>query len=136
MGWKGNDIATRIKQHPMPNKTLFMFNDLSDSELAYCYANCKALLIPTLAEGFGLPVVEALAKGLPVFASDLEVLREVGQDFCTYFDTSDSHSLAKILLDIETRNQWPVVRDIAEFKATTWRESCAQLLDKIEQVLQ
>ena len=135
IGWKGNDIAVRLKKHPMLNKVLFMFNDLNDSELAYCYANCKALLIPTLAEGFGLPVVEALAKGLPVFASDLEVLRAVGQDFCTYFNTDDSATLAKLILEIENDDKWPAVRDIAEFHPPTWRESCEQLLDKIQKLL-
>ncbi|RKY29694.1 MAG: hypothetical protein DRP74_08365 [Candidatus Omnitrophota bacterium] len=135
-GWKGRDIINRIKKHPMLNKSLFMFNDLSDTELDFLYRRCKALIFPTIAEGFGLPIVEALSKRLPVLASDIEVLREVGKDFCAYFNLEQSESLATMILDIETRNKWPIVRNINEFKATTWRESCEQLVGKILQIFQ
>ena len=52
-------------------------------------ANARAVLMPSLAEGFGLPVIEALAVGTPVLASDLMVHREVGQDFVIYLDPAD-----------------------------------------------
>ena len=49
-----------------------------DGELAALLAGARALLLPTLAEGFGIPVIEALAAGVPVLCSDIAVLREVG----------------------------------------------------------
>jgi glycosyltransferase involved in cell wall biosynthesis len=51
----------------------------SDSEIARLLHHAAALLVPSLAEGFGLPVVEALQAGTPVIASDLPVFREIGQ---------------------------------------------------------
>jgi len=69
-------------------------------------------------------------------ASNIDVLREVGGDYCIYFDLNKCNSLAKIILDIETKNKWPTVRNINEFKATTWRESCEQLFEKIESIFQ
>ncbi|CAM3294133.1 glycosyltransferase [Corallococcus soli] len=57
--------------------------------LAGLYRRASAVLVPSEAEGFGLPVIEALACGAPVVASDLPVLREVGADACTYAPVGD-----------------------------------------------
>ena len=107
-----------------------MFNNLSDTELDYCYKNSKALVNPSLVEGFGLPLVEALHKGLPVLASDIPVFREVGEDFCTYFDLDSPNSLADIIIKIEKENKMPEVRKPQTYELTTWEESCRDLLTK------
>ncbi len=54
-----------------------------DPELAWLYRHAEAVLVPSIAEGFSLPLIEALACDTPVVASDLEVHREVGQGFAT-----------------------------------------------------
>ena len=51
----------------------------TDAELATLLAGARALLLPSQAEGFGIPVAEALAAGTPVIAADIPALREVGQ---------------------------------------------------------
>jgi len=107
-----------------------MFNDLSDTELDYCYNHAKALVLPSQAEGFGLPLVEALYKGLPVLASDIPIFREVGKDFCTYFDISQPTSLAKIVVDIEKKETMPKVRNPEEYQLPDWKDSCRELLTK------
>jgi len=58
----------------------------NDTELAALLAEARALLFPSFAEGFGLPVAEALAAGVPVIASELPVLREVAADVPDYLD--------------------------------------------------
>ena len=66
----------------------------SDSQLPGLYASAAAVVYPSRYEGFGLPVVEGLAAGVPVVVSDLPVFREVGGDEVTLFDPSDPRSLA------------------------------------------
>jgi len=58
--------------------------NISETELVKSFADATLLLQPSDAEGFGLPVVEAMAAGTPVLASDLAVLREVGGDAAEY----------------------------------------------------
>jgi glycosyltransferase involved in cell wall biosynthesis len=63
--------------------------DLSRAQLAELYRRAAALLVTSEAEGFGLPVVEALACGTPVFASDIPALREVGGAGAEYCSVGD-----------------------------------------------
>jgi glycosyltransferase involved in cell wall biosynthesis len=63
--------------------------NLSRDEIAELCRSAAAVLLPSEAEGFGLPLIEALACGAPVLASDLPVLREVGGDAVTYLPPGD-----------------------------------------------
>jgi len=130
LGWFYDEFLKRIRSHPRYNKCLFMFNNLSDTELDYCYRQAKALVLCSHAEGFGLPLVEALYKRLPVLASDIPIFREVGQDFCTYFDLSQPASLAKIIIDIEEKGKMPEVCNPGGYQLLDWKDSCRELLGK------
>ncbi len=76
---------------------------VDDAELADLRSRARAMAFPTLAEGFGLPILEAMAEGLPVIASDLPVLREVGGDAALWFDPLDLHSIAEALRTVAVR---------------------------------
>ena len=70
----------------------------SDSVLAWLYRQAEAVLVPSLAEGFSLPLIEALACDTPVVASDLEVHREVGRGFSTFLPALNAGAWAEWLL--------------------------------------
>jgi len=57
---------------------------VSESELQWCYARCEAVVCPSLKEGFGLPIAEALLAGCRVVCSDIPVFREVGDGHCRF----------------------------------------------------
>ncbi len=61
-----------------------LLNGLSDEEVQWCYRNCNLLIAPSVVEGFGLPVAEALLAGCRVVCSDIPAFREVGQGYCEY----------------------------------------------------
>jgi glycosyltransferase involved in cell wall biosynthesis len=102
IGWKCETLIGRIENHPELNKRLFMLTGLTDSELEYCYAKAKALVYPSFVEGFGLPLIEALDRGLPVLASDIPVFREIVRDYAAYFDLSDPASLCRSIETFES----------------------------------
>ncbi len=64
------------------------------------YSTFDYFVFPSLAEGFGIVLIEALICGLPVLCSDLPVLREVGREFPLYFKTGDVEDLSDKLLDL------------------------------------
>jgi glycosyltransferase involved in cell wall biosynthesis len=65
----------------------------------WLYAHCEAFLFPSLSEGFGLPVAEAMTFGKPVFSSNLTSLPEVGGKEAYYFDDFEPENMAKVLHD-------------------------------------
>ncbi|MHB1809365.1 MAG: glycosyltransferase family 4 protein, partial [Solirubrobacteraceae bacterium] len=66
----------------------------SDAELESLYALACCFVLPTLHEGFGLPVIEAMARSVPVLCSDIPVLREVGGSAAVYFDPRSPAAIA------------------------------------------
>ena len=72
-------------------------NDLSDRVLSLFYKNCTALIYPSLAEGFGLPILEAIAHGATVVCADNPAHREAGGESVYYFKPNNADELANIL---------------------------------------
>jgi glycosyltransferase involved in cell wall biosynthesis len=73
---------------------------VTEAELAALYDGASAYAFPTLFEGFGLPVLEAMARGCPVIGSDIPVLREVGGDDMVYVDPNDPAAMAKAVSQV------------------------------------
>ncbi|WBK00331.1 glycosyltransferase family 4 protein [Methylocystis parvus] len=122
-GWGMRQFERRLKHHPEFGKRLFWLDRASDADLAFLYRNARALALASVAEGFGLPIVEAANYGAPVIATDIAVFREVAGDSARYFDLLDSDSLAERMREaLAEKPAAPVVAP------TSWRESATQLL--------
>lgn len=74
-GWKVDNILKMLSSHPERDRNLFWLDDLSDEALISVYGNCQGVVIGALAEGYGLPLLEALGYGKPVLARDLDIFR-------------------------------------------------------------
>lgn len=94
-GWNCRALAQRIRTHPEINRRLFWFEAASDGDLDYLFRRAHSLVYPSVAEGFGLPIVEAARYRIPVIASDLNVFREIAGDGINYFPPGDAFSLAR-----------------------------------------
>jgi len=81
----GNKIKEEIVRLGLENQILLP-GKISDLEKVYLYQHCEAFLFPSIAEGFGMPVIEAMQFGKPAFLSRLTSLPEVGGDAAHYFD--------------------------------------------------
>ena len=112
----------------MKDQRLFMFNEVNDKSLEFAYSNARALVFPSYAEGFGLPLVEAMQRGLPAMASDIPVFREIGGEFMAYFDVADPQSLVELILAFEASGRFPALRPLADWQWIDWHEAARQLI--------
>jgi len=131
VGWKCNALIKRVKTHSQYNRRLFMFNDLSDTELEYCYQKSRSLVFPAYVEGFGLPLVEAMQRGLPAMASDIPVFREVGGDYIAYFDLEKPDTLAALIRQYEDSGKFPASKKVKDWSWLNWEDSTKQFLTRI-----
>lgn len=132
IGWKCETLIERIRRHPQLGNRLFMFNNLSDQSLEYAYRHSTALVFPSYVEGFGLPLVEAMQRGLPAMGSDIEVFREIGGEFMAYFDLNDPQSLADLVTNMEHSGAFPADRNLDQWQWLNWRQASEQLVERIE----
>jgi glycosyltransferase involved in cell wall biosynthesis len=84
-GWKTEALQARLRTHPMLGTKLFWFNDLDDQALEILYSRCLGVIVAAKAEGYGLPVLEALSRGRPVLARDLPIFRQHEDRGVCYF---------------------------------------------------
>lgn len=88
-GWHTELLQQRIKQHPELNKRLYWINDANDSDLEEFYRNASGVVLASLAEGYGLPLNEAIYYGKPLLVRDIPVFREVAGQAASYFVDDD-----------------------------------------------
>lgn len=132
IGWKCETLIARIRNHPQNGSSLFWFGKLGDAGLDYAYRHASSLVISSHAEGFGLPIVEALQRGLPVMASDIPVFREIGGEFVAYFDLKDPSSLMELVLSYERTGKFAAgVRSPTDWSWMDWKDSAKQLIDGV-----
>ena len=99
-GWKDKDILSKLKLLEKIGVCVPM-GYLAREELPCFLSNSRALLMPSLYEGFGMPIAEAIASGCPVVCSDIPVFREVvGDDESAIFHGLDSKSMSNTDLNI------------------------------------
>jgi len=109
--------------------------DVDDEGLVDCYRQASLLVLPSIVEGFGLPVIEAQACGCPVACSGTASLPEIGADAASYFDPFDvatmTNSLDKILSDHSYRRHL-IERGRENVKRFSWKCSGAQVYALLE----
>jgi glycosyltransferase involved in cell wall biosynthesis len=107
---------------------------LADDDLERLWSIASCAAFPTRAEGFGMPVLEALSRGVPVACSDIPVLREVGGNVPRYFDPADPRAAAAAVtaaLDDSERG----TAGIAHAGRFSWAEAARGTMDAYERAL-
>lgn len=110
---------------------------VSQFDKDWYYAHCEAFLFPSLAEGFGLPVLEAMHHGRPVFLSRFTSLPEVGGDAAFYFDSFDPDHMTEVLENglVRFAREDGARRAREHASRYSWEKAGAAYLDLYRQVL-
>jgi glycosyltransferase involved in cell wall biosynthesis len=98
-GWEAEPVFEILDRSEKLHGHIVELRRCPDEELAEHLASSRALLFPSLAEGYGLPIIEALGLGVPVIASDLPVFHEIGGDIPTLLDPLDEAGWEEAILE-------------------------------------
>jgi glycosyltransferase involved in cell wall biosynthesis len=133
-GWLYDDLSKRAKQIGLVDRVLFL-GYVSDEDKAALLSGACAFVFPSLYEGFGFPVIEAMACGAPVVCSNTSSLPEVAGDAALLLDPLDVDALTialdRIVSDDELRKSL-IERGYAQARRFTWQACARTVLDVLE----
>lgn len=129
-GWRADEVRRSVEGALGPR--VRFLGRVGDDALAGLYGHALALVHPSLAEGFGMPVLEALAAGTPVVATDIPPVREVAGEAAALVPVNDADALAQALrevIDDEGRRARMVVAGHERASAYSWARTAATVAD-------
>lgn len=136
-GWRNKSIHNILSKTPIANNITHL-GYVNDNELCELYRSCAAVIFPSLYEGFGLPVLEALAQKTPVLTTKDSAMEEIAGDFAVYFDAKDPESIASTIKSFYN-NRTAVEQKLKEdaglnklLEHYSWENSARTLLELFE----
>ena len=136
-GWENEQVIDMIERSPSIRGLVEERNSLSDPAMAHLLAGASAALVPSFGEGYGLPLVEALALGVPALCSDLPAFQEVAGGVAEFLDPLDGPAWRTAILDYarpgSPRRAAQCAR-IATWRRPTWSAHFAAVDALIERV--
>lgn len=122
-GWQADHVFEILDRHDFGGKVTEL-GALDDRELARTLVNARALLFPSFAEGYGIPLVEALGLGVPVIASNLAVFEEIGQSIPEFVSPDDEMAWTDVILEYtkpDSVQRSAQLMRLARFHQPDWR---------------
>jgi glycosyltransferase involved in cell wall biosynthesis len=136
-GWLYEDILKAPVKFNVENKVKFL-DFVEDSELPLLYKNALCFVLPSLYEGFGLPVLEAMKNGCPVITSNVSSLPEAGGDAAEYFDPENvdemKKKIEKVIEDKKLREEM-IKKGFAQIKKFSWEKTAKDTLKELMEVV-
>ena len=136
-GWENEMVLDLLDRTPRFAGLVKEQSRVPDQALRALMTGARALLMPSFAEGYGLPVAEALAQGTPVIASTLPALREAGGFVPEYLDPLDGTGWIEAILEYTNpaspRRQAQLAR-LCAWRAPSWDVHLHDALDFIDEV--
>ena len=136
-GWLYDEILETPKKYGVEDNTLFL-DYVTDADLPSFYKKAVVYVLPSLYEGFGLPILEAMRYGCPVLTSNVSSLPEAGGDAAMYFDPENTEDIEekmeKVLTDHALRDTMKE-KGLSHYKKFTWEKAAQEVLSVVEEVL-
>jgi glycosyltransferase involved in cell wall biosynthesis len=133
-GWAVEDLLREIATNPLTRDTIILLHEVSDRQLAMLYRSCAFALFPSMYEGFGLPLVEALGYGKLCVSSNAGALSEIGGDLVMRLDPGDtlawSHVIGRLMSCPRECEAWEQ-RIKQHYQPTTWDSAANSFFNAI-----
>ena len=136
IGWKNTEIYSLVKQKNLEGKIKFL-RSIDESELAPIYNQAEIFLYPSLYEGFGLPVLEAMACAVPVITSNVSSLPEVASDAAILVNPYSEKQIYEAILylvDNENKREQLIDMGLKNIKKFSWENTAKQTLNIYQQI--
>jgi glycosyltransferase involved in cell wall biosynthesis len=135
-GWHCDDLTARVRSLGLSGRVVFP-GYVDDDDKAALISGATALVYPSLYEGFGLPVLEAMACGTPVLTSNVSSLPEVAGDAALLVNPLDvddiSAGMSRLITDADLRRSL-VIEGYAQVRKFSWANAAHQVLQVLESV--
>ena len=135
-GWQYEEILAAPEKFGVEDRVKFLEN-IHDDELDIFYKHALCYVLPSLYEGFGLPVLEAMQRGCPVITSNISSLPEAGGDAAMYVDPENVNDIAekmnKLINDKKLREEL-VEKGKKQVKKFSWEKAAKETLEVLQQV--
>jgi glycosyltransferase involved in cell wall biosynthesis len=136
-GWLMDGFDQQIRERGLTRR-IVRLGYVDDRTLQWLYQNCHSFLYPSLFEGFGLPVVEALSQGAAVVTSTVTSLPEVAGEAALYVDATDTADIEQALIRLASDEALRMgLKSVATAQAAkfSWDSAAQRVLDCYEQVV-
>lgn len=136
-GWENEQIVDMLERCPALIGCVEEHGGLSDREVQAWIAGARALLLPSFAEGYGMPVTESLSLGVPVVCSDLPALREAGGAVPEFLDPLDGPGWSRAIDDLAGENSTlraMQLERLGAWRAPSWAEHIAILIELLHKL--
>lgn len=136
-GWECEQVVDLLERCQVLRGYVEEKPSCPDEDLATWLHHSRALLFPSFVEGFGIPLVEALALGVPVIASDLAVFREIAGDIPEYLDPLDGPGWRRLIIDYlspASHARQAQIERMRNFDAPSWERHFSVVDDLLVKV--
>jgi glycosyltransferase involved in cell wall biosynthesis len=138
-GWECENVIDMLERCHALREHVIERADCSDDELHGWMQHARALLFPAFVEGYGMPLVEALALKTPVLASNLRVFEEIAGDIPDYLDPLDGPAWIERILayaKVDSKERDAQMKRITHFEEPTWEAHFAHVDRFVETLAQ
>jgi len=134
-GWKTETIEELITEDADTRGNIIFLHDTSDEELSWLYDHCLFSIFPSFYEGWGIPIAESLARGVPCLCSNTSSMVEIAEGIVEHFSPASSDEcLGAIQKLLEPKNLATARHRAKQYTPTTWDDSFKQVMQKIGEV--
>lgn len=134
-GWKTENIYDLICDDPETSSQIIFIHNAADEELAWLYDHCLFSIYPSFYEGWGLPIAESIAHGVPCISSNTSSMPEIAGNLITYFSPDSSDECLSAIQALLSPKALALSRkNVKKYKPTSWNETFNEVQKAIGEI--